>query len=123
MIDEKLCKKTFCKRHPKDAGLVESVYQCKLFLEDKPKWRTWETNASGQGEDNEPGKVPRPVGNKKAKQMAADRALVEKILLTGEKNKEESEERKKEEKNGLISDIRSSMAKVGDSMDVMVASK
>lgn len=114
---ERLCKKAFCDRNDKDKGLVDTVWNCVIFLEDKPKWKSWQMNEK----DDDDEKTPRPIGNKKAKQLAEDRKLLESIVSAGEKTKEAVEEAKHKEKTALISELRSSMSKVGNSMDLMVA--
>jgi hypothetical protein len=78
---------TFLERHQDGKNILENVLYCKEFLQQSPKWRSFEESAEGDGN-----KRKRPAGTKKSKQMKADLEVIQK--LTGS-----TKQKKKKEKN------------------------
>lgn len=81
------------------------------------KWRLWQT--SKDGKEAEQKQKARPTGNKKAKHMDQDRALVASIVKTGEKE----EDKKQSARDRPLQEAGTSMNKVGGTMDAVVASE
>ncbi|CAB9503828.1 unknown protein [Seminavis robusta] len=101
---KKLCVKTFCDRYKADAFIIENVYQCKTMLEGYPKWKLWEQKEQGLDENGNPieKKKECPTGTKKAKQMAKDRELVNKLLNTTEQVKEDAKDVRQKAKDDMF---------------------
>jgi hypothetical protein len=85
----KQVKETFLKRYPEAKNILENVLYCKPFLQDCPKWRSYEDNNLEEKEGNNK-TTSRPAGSKHQKQYKADMELVKKITGKGadEKNKD-----------------------------------
>ena len=97
--------------------MVNTVVACAEFFLDKPKWRSWQQKEEAEEEE----KNKRPIGNKKAKQIAKDCELVEKLITTEDKKKQESVEKNQESRNNIMKTVGDSVGKVGCTLDVIAA--
>jgi len=73
------CREMFIKQNPDGASIVESIGGCKAILEEHPKWRSHADDEDDR-KKKAAEKKKRPMGNKKAKQLAADKVLIEKVV-------------------------------------------
>jgi hypothetical protein len=107
---DKQVKQIFLARYPECANFVENIVGCKMFLEDKPKWKTYQEDEENTQEERS--KKSRPTGNKKAKERKADTELVKKCLSVAESSKADSKKEHLEKKEAF-------MMKIGESMDLL----
>jgi hypothetical protein len=112
---DKAVKKAFVTRNANAKNIIENVYTCKNFLEEFPKWRTYEED--DQAAANK--KRSRPEGNKKAKEKKADQQFVLNCLSsTSSANNEEAQKKQRlmEKKEEALSVIGESMSMVAKAM-------
>jgi hypothetical protein len=107
-------KETFLQRNPDAKNILEDLLFCKPYLEESPKWRSFEENNTEVQE--QAAKKARPDGNKKAKQKKADLEIIKKI--TGQ-NREESQQEKRVNKHHQAQ--RNFMDQIGSGMDFLSA--
>jgi len=79
----------FIKQNPDGASIIELIGACKAVLEDHPKWPSHADDEDDR-EKRAAEKRKRPVGNKKAKERAADKELIEKIVKSETASKAEA---------------------------------
>jgi hypothetical protein len=71
------CKETFLQRHPDGKPIFDNIMYVKDFLQECPKWRPFEEQASAISDRIK--KKQRPEGNKKQKQMKQDMETIKKL--------------------------------------------
>ena len=78
------CKDVFLQRHSDASNILDSVLVCKEVLRGHPKWRSFQSEEDSDAKKRAENKKARPQGTKKAKQLEADRKMIEKIVTAKE---------------------------------------
>jgi hypothetical protein len=88
----KQIKETFLQRHPDGKNILENVLFCKEFLQESPKWRSFEES------QDKVQRKKRPSGSKKSKQVKADMEIIQRITGNSEKQKKKEASIQKHQK-------------------------
>jgi hypothetical protein len=116
---EKNVKETYCERHPDGKNILESVLNCKDFLQESPKWRPFEESS-----DRASKRTKRPMGSKKSKQMKQDLEVIKKITGNTKTQKKRDKSMQKHQKaqqefmNGATSGMAALAAVLSEQNDV-----